>query len=123
MISQHLITKPIFEALFAEYSFVKNNPVSKAMEGILVELEKAGFQKEQDNLEPLYESVKMRAEGIDKLEDKQQLMVTLYDKFFKTAFPETTSKLGIVFTPIEVVDFIVNSVDDVLKKILWESIS
>lgn len=123
MISQHLITKPIFEALFAEYSFVKNNPVSKAMEGILVELEKAGFQKEQDNLEPLYESVKMRAEGIDKLEDKQQLMVTLYDKFFKTAFPETTSKLGIVFTPIEVVDFIVNSVDDVLKKYFGKALA
>lgn len=116
MLSQHLITKPIFEALFAEYSFVNQNPVSKAMESIVSELEKAGFAKEQENLEPLYESVRMRAEGIEKAEDKQKIIVTLYDKFFKTAFKATTERLGIVFTPIEVVDFIVHSVDDVLKK-------
>lgn len=116
MLSQHLITKPIFEALFEEYSFVNQNPVSQAMESIVIELEKAGFAKEQENLEPLYESVRMRAEGIEKAEDKQKIIVTLYDKFFKTAFKATTERLGIVFTPIEVVDFIVKSVDDVLKK-------
>lgn len=123
MLSQHLITKPIFEALFAEYSFVNQNPVSRAMESIVSELEKAGFTKEQENLEPLYESVRMRAEGIEKAEDKQKIIVTLYDKFFKTAFKSTTERLGIVFTPIEVVDFIVHSVDDVLKKHFGKSLA
>lgn len=123
MLSQHLITKPIFEALFSEYSFVNQNPVSQAMESIVVELEKAGFTKEQENLEPLYESVRMRAEGIEKAEDKQKIIVTLYDKFFKTAFKATTERLGIVFTPIEVVDFIVHSVDDVLKKHFGKSLA
>lgn len=115
MLSQHLITKPIFEALFSEYSFVNNNPVSTAMENIVKELEKSGFAKEQENLAPLYESVKMRAEGVEKAEDKQKIIITLYDKFFSKAFKSTTERLGIVFTPIEVVDFIVKSVDDVLK--------
>ncbi|MBG7956647.1 DEAD/DEAH box helicase [Enterococcus faecium] len=115
MLSQHLITKPIFEALFEEYSFVNNNPVSSAMENIVKELEEAGFTKEQENLEPLYESVRMRAEGVEKSEDKQKIIITLYDKFFSTAFKSTTERLGIVFTPVEVVDFIVKSVDDVLK--------
>ena len=123
MLSQHLITKPIFEALFEEYSFVNQNPVSQAMESIVIELEKAGFTKEQENLEPLYESVRMRAEGIEKAEDKQKIIVTLYDKFFKTAFKATTERLGIVFTPIEVVDFIVHSVDDVLKKHFGKSLA
>ncbi|MFK4883507.1 DEAD/DEAH box helicase [Lactococcus petauri] len=123
MLSQHLITKPIFEALFAEYSFVNQNPVSQAMESIVSELEKAGFAKEQENLEPLYESVRMRAEGIEKAEDKQKIIVTLYDKFFKTAFKATTERLGIVFTPIEVVDFIVHSVDDMLKKHFGKSLT
>lgn len=123
MLSQHLITKPIFEALFEEYSFVNQNPVSQAMESIVIELEKAGFAKEQENLEPLYESVRMRAEGIEKAEDKQKIIVTLYDKFFKTAFKATTERLGIVFTPIEVVDFIVKSVDDVLKKHFGKSLA
>ncbi|UOB19563.1 type ISP restriction/modification enzyme [Macrococcus armenti] len=123
MLSQHLITKPIFEALFNEYSFVNNNPVSSAMENIVRELEKAGFAKEQENLAPLYESVKMRAEGVEKAEDKQKIIVTLYDKFFSTAFKSTTERLGIVFTPIEVVDFIVKSVDDVLKKHFGKSLA
>lgn len=123
MLSQHLITKPVFEALFDEYSFVNNNPVSSAMENIVQELEKAGFAKEQENLEPLYESVKMRAEGVEKSEDKQKIIITLYDKFFKTAFEKTSKKMGIVFTPIEVVDFIVKSVDDVLKKHFGKSLS
>lgn len=123
MLSQHLITKPVFEALFDEYSFVNNNPVSSAMENIVRELEKAGFAKEQENLEPLYESVKMRAEGVEKSEDKQKIIITLYDKFFSTAFKSTTERLGIVFTPIEVVDFIVKSVDDVLKKHFGKSLA
>ncbi|MDT2677154.1 DEAD/DEAH box helicase family protein [Enterococcus dongliensis] len=123
MLSQHLITKPIFEALFEEYSFVNNNPVSSTMENIVKELEKAGFAKEQENLEPLYESVKMRAEGIEKAEDKQKIIITLYDKFFSTAFKSTTERLGIVFTPIEVVDFIINSVDSALDKHFNRSLS
>lgn len=123
MLSQHLITKPVFEALFDKYSFVNNNPVSLAMENIVKELEKAGFAKEQENLEPLYESVKMRAEGVEKSEDKQKIIITLYDKFFSTAFKSTTERLGIVFTPIEVVDFIVRSVDDVLKKHFGKSLA
>ncbi|MDR3241389.1 MAG: DEAD/DEAH box helicase family protein [Lactobacillaceae bacterium] len=123
MLSQHLITKPVFEALFDEYSFVNNNPVSQAMETIIVELEKAGFAKEQENLEPLYESVRMRAEGVEKSADKQKIIVTLYDKFFSTAFKETTERLGIVFTPVEVVDFIVHSVDDVLKEHFGKSLA
>lgn len=123
MLSQHLITKPVFEALFDEYSFVNNNPVSSAMENIVKELEKAGFAKEQEDLEPLYESVKMRAEGVEKSEDKQKIIITLYDKFFSTAFKSTTERLGIVFTPIEVVDFIVKSVDDVLKKHFGKSLA
>ncbi|MEE6682155.1 DEAD/DEAH box helicase family protein [Pediococcus pentosaceus] len=123
MLSQHLITKPIFEALFEEYSFVNQNPVSQAMESIVIELEKAGFTKEQENLEPLYESVRMRAEGIEKSKDKQHIIKTLYEKFFDTAFSSTTKRLGIVFTPDEVVDFIVHSVDDVLKKHFGKSLA
>src|SRR5699024_3028338 len=67
MLSQHLITKPVFEALFDTYSFVKNNPVSQSMESILEILDKQGLLKEQEKLEDIYESVRIRAEGNDKL--------------------------------------------------------
>lgn len=116
MVAQHLITKPVFEALFDQYSFVNNNPVSKAMETLIIELQKAGFEKEQEKLAPFYESVKLRASGVDNAEGKQKIIITLYDKFFSTGFKSTTERLGIVFTPIEVVDFIVKSVDDVMYK-------
>lgn len=117
MLAQHLITAPIFEALFGEYSFVNNSPVSEAMDKIVEELSKfGGFNKEQDELKEFYDSVKLRAEGIDNAKAKQRIIITVYDKFFSKGFKETTQRLGIVFTPVEVVDFIVKSVDDVLKK-------
>lgn len=116
MLCQHLITLPIFDTLFGEYGFVNNNPVSSAMEQIIEELSQYGFEKEQKELQPFYDSVRLRAEGIDNAQAKQKIIITLYDKFFSTGFKSTTERLGIVFTPVEVVDFIVKSVDVVLRK-------
>jgi predicted helicase len=116
MLSQHIITKPVFEALFDGYSFVKNNPISVSMQTMLDLLEDQAFDKDSETLQKFYESVKMRASGIDNAEGKQRIIIELYDKFFKSAFPKMVEKLGIVYTPVEVVDFIVHSVNDVLKK-------
>lgn len=116
MLAQHLITLPIFDTLFGDYGFVNNNPVSSAMEKIIEELSQYGFEKEQKELQPFYDSVRLRAEGIDNAQAKQKIIITLYDKFFSTGFKSTTERLGIVFTPVEVVDFIVKSVDVVLRK-------
>ena len=116
MLSQHIITKPVFEALFEGYSFVKNNPISMSMQTMLDYLEEEAIEKDTETLQKFYESVKMRASGIDNAEGKQRIIIELYDKFFKTAFPKMVAKLGIVYTPVEVVDFIIHSVNDVLKK-------
>lgn len=116
MLSQHVITKPVFEALFENYSFVHNNPVSKSMQNMLDVLEEQQNDADFETLERFYASVKKRVEGIDNAEGKQKIIVELYDKFFKTAFPKMVEQLGIVYTPVEVVDFIINSVNDVLKK-------
>ena len=116
MLAQHLITQPIFEAMFEDYDFVKDNPVSHAMNDVVSAFSVFGFDKEQKELAPFYESVKLRASGIDNAEAKQKIIITLYDKFFRTGFKETTEQLGIVFTPVEVVDFIVKSVDYALNK-------
>jgi len=123
MLSQHIITKPVFEALFEGYSFVKNNPISVSMQSMLDLLEDQAFDKDAETLQKFYESVKMRASGIDNAEGKQRIIIELYDKFFKTAFPKMVEKLGIVYTPVEVVDFIIHSVNDVLKKEFDRSLS
>ncbi|MGO3669674.1 MAG: DEAD/DEAH box helicase [Vreelandella alkaliphila] len=115
MLAQHLITKPVFDALFEEYSFAKHNPMSQAMQQVLGKLQEHSLEKERSTLESFYESVKMRAEGINSAEGKQRIIVELYDKFFKNAFPRMTDRLGIVYTPVEVVDFIIHSIEDVLK--------
>ncbi len=115
MLAQHLITKPVFEALFAKYSFTKNNPVSLAMQKVLEVLHEHSLEKESESLQKFYDSVRRRAEDVKTAHAKQQIIVQLYDKFFRNAFPRLTEKLGIVYTPVEVVDFIIHSVNDVLK--------
>lgn len=124
MLAQHIITKPIFEALFEGYSFEKNNAVSVAMQGMLDALEDgSNLAEQEDTLQKFYDSVRKRAEGIDNAEGKQRIIIELYDKFFKTAFPKMVEQLGIVYTPVEVVDFIIHSVNDVLQKEFGRSIS
>lgn len=116
MLAQHLITRPVFDALFSDYRFASQNPMSQAMQGILDVLHPHHLEKETDTLQKFYDSVKMKAEGIDNAQGKQKIVVELYDKFFRNAFPRMTEKLGIVYTPVEVVDFIIHSVNDILKQ-------
>lgn len=123
MLAQHIITKPVFEALFEGYSFVKNNPISVAMQAMLDLLEDQQLDKDTETLQKFYESVRARAAGIDNAEGKQRIIVELYDKFFKTAFPKMVEQLGIVYTPVEVVDFIVRSADALLRQEFGRSLS
>ena len=123
MLAQHLITEPVFNALFSDYDFVKNNAVSKSMNDIISAFKVFGFAKEQEQLKPFYESVKLRASGIDNIQGKQKFIIQLYDSFFKTAFPRVTESMGIVFTPVEVVDFIIHSVDWALNKYFGKSLA
>ena len=115
MLAQHLVTKPVFDAMFDEYDFTKHNPISKAMQKVLDVLENQHLEKETKQLQAFYHSVKLRAEGINTAQGKQKIIVELYDKFFRNAFPRMTERLGIVYTPTEVVDFILHSVENVLN--------
>jgi predicted helicase len=123
MLAQHIITKPVFEALFEGYSFVKHNPISVSMQAMLDLLEEQELEKDAETLQKFYESVRVRAADVDNAEGKQRIIVELYDKFFKTAFPKMVEQLGIVYTPVEVVDFIIRSVEDLLQREFGRSIS
>lgn len=116
MLAQHLVTKPVFDALFDEYSFASHNPMSKAMQEVLDALHEHHLAKEVDTLEKFYASVRQRAAGINNAQGKQKIIVELYDKFFRNAFPKMTERLGIVYTPVEVVDFILHSVNHLLQQ-------
>lgn len=116
MLAQQLITRPVFDALFENYKFAEQNPVSKTMNRMLDLLSECASPTDQRRLQAFYDSVADRAKGIDNAEGRQRVIIELYDKFFKNAFPRMAEKLGIVYTPVEVVDFIIRSVHDVLKR-------
>jgi predicted helicase len=116
MLAQHLITKPIFEAIFGASGFAELNPVSQVMQETIELLEDRLVDSDRKTLQTFYEDVSQRVDGIDNLSGKQKVITELYEKFFKIAFRRTTEKLGIVYTPTEVVDFIIESVAEIVKK-------
>lgn len=115
MLAQHIITRPVFDALFEGHTFTTENPVSRAIQGVLDALESAHLEKESRDLDEFYRSVRLKAQGITDPAAKQDLIRQLYDNFFGVAFKSTRDKLGIVYTPVEIVDFIIRSVNDVLE--------
>lgn len=116
MLSQHIITRPVFDALFADYLFSQNNPVAKAMQEIADIIEKYSMSKETEGLERFYENVRKNSIAYVKSDkSRQDVIRNLYDTFFKTAFPKMSERLGIVYTPVEVVDFIIHSVEYALQ--------
>ena len=123
MISQHLITRPIFEALFSTYSFVNNNPVSKAIQEVLDNMDDGRLIKGSDKLNKFYDSVKRKVDSIKTSEERQMIIKELYNKFFQLAFKSASEKLGIVYTPVEAVDFIIKAVEYALNKHFSKSIS
>ena len=115
-LAQHLVTHPVFDALFAGYHFAENNPVSRAMESMIELLEGAVFVEDREVLEDFQDNVRQVCGSLNSLSKKQDMIRTLYEQFFKTAFPKVTEQLGIVYTPVECVDFIIRSVDDILTR-------
>ena len=79
-------------------------------------LDEEGLSKANEQLGAFYESVKTRMQNVTTVQDRQKVIVDLFDRFFKVAFPKLQEKLGIVYTPIEVVDFINHSVNDIIQR-------
>ncbi len=113
MITSHIITKPIFDALFGDNI---KNPIAKALDKMVLKLSNLGLQGETKDLKNLYESVKTEALHAKSQKSQQELIKNLYNTFFKEAFRKQSEKLGIVYTPIEVVDFILRATNGILKK-------
>jgi predicted helicase len=123
MLAQHLITQPIFDALFGDNNFSDSNPVSLVMDEMTNALHAHNFDYERGSLNKFYESVQNRARGLDSPEARQKIIKQLYEEFFSNAFPETSDRLGIVYTPIEIVDFINESAALALKEHFGVSLS
>ena len=123
MMAQHILTGPVFEALFEQYDFAKGNPVAQALDSLRKDFGEFGLENEIRDMESFYESVRMRAQGLDNSEARQRVLMELYEKFFATAMKKDADRLGIVYTPVEIVDFILASSDQVLRKEFGRTLS
>ncbi|MBQ7502553.1 DEAD/DEAH box helicase [bacterium] len=126
MVTQHMITVPIFNALFKNFQFKDSNPVSQTIERFLNCLPSRQVTENADDLASLgelYDNVARRARSISNAAGRQQLIKDLYEKFFSEAFRATKDKLGIVYTPSEVVEFILQFSNTVLRERFGKSLS
>ena len=123
MLAQHLVTRRIFNAMFDSDDFARQNPVSVALDGVVDELRSYGLDTELRDIEGFYKSIEHRVSNLDTHAARQPVISELYGSFFKKAFPETAKRLGIVYTPTELVDFTLRSVDYVLQENFGRSLT
>lgn len=123
MLSQHLITAPVFNALFENHDFITHNPVAQVMEKMVAALSRENLDSETESLEKFYDSVRVRASEVSSASGKQQVIKELYERFFQKAFKKQAESLGIVYTPVEIVDFILRAADEVSQKHFGKGLS
>lgn len=126
MMGQHLLTRPMFNALFENYDFASRNPAVKALDSLKRDFGEFGLEEETRDLRDLdgfYVSIRRGASGIDDAEGRQKILLELYEKYFTTIKKEDSVKIDIAYTPVEIVDFILHSADEVLRKEFGRSLS
>ena len=123
MMAQHILTRPVFAALFEGYDFAGGNPIARALDELRSDFGEFGLENEIRDMEPFYRSVRRRARGLDTSAARQQVLKELYEHFFRVAIRKDAERLGIVYTPTEVVDFILRSADHVLREEFGRSLT
>ena len=123
MMAQHILTSPVFDALFEDYDFSYGNPVAIALDNLQKDFAEFGLENETRDLRGFYDSVRSRASGVNSSEGRQKVLSDLYEQFFKKALKKEAERLGIAYTPIPLVDFVLHSVNDVLQEEFGKTIS
>ncbi|WEV58425.1 DEAD/DEAH box helicase family protein [Bifidobacterium sp. ESL0728] len=124
VLAQHEVTKPIFETLFTNREVLEGNPIVQGLDRALDSLYEAGLPQDIDNptLRDLYASVQLSASQLESDDAKQNLIKEIYNEFFTKAFRETADSLGIVYTPVEVVDAQLHMVQRALEQEFHQSL-
>lgn len=112
MLALHQVSRPVFDALFGK----QTSPLANALDSVLDELQKYGLAKELDGMQPFFREVQIRAQGVKDAETKQKILIHFYENFFRRTIPRKVQALGIAYSPIEAVDYILHAVQDLLKQ-------
>ncbi|MCY4009303.1 MAG: DEAD/DEAH box helicase family protein [Anaerolineaceae bacterium] len=116
LLAQHMLTGPVFDASFAESGFAQRNPVARALSQMVAGLERRyGVLQETRELRDFYEKVRTSFEGMEPAH-RREAMQSLYEEFFRKALNKEATRLGVVYTPAPLVDFLLRSADWVLEK-------
>ena len=125
MIAQHIVTIPVFDAMLGKNEFSQHNPVSKEIERLLAEFRAKGvyFNAETKPLTRAYQNMSEAFEGAVEGSARLDILRQIYDGFFNEAMRDEVKRLGIVYTPVEIVDFMVRSAEAICRKEFGRSIS
>ena len=123
MMAQHILTSPVFDALFEDYDFSSGNPVANALDNLQKDFAEFGLESETRDLKGFYDSVRSRVSGVKSSHGRQEVLSDLYEQFFKKALKKEAERLGIAYTPIPLVDFVLHSVNAVLQEEFGKTIS
>ncbi len=142
MLAHHIVTLPVFDEFFSQSHFADDNPVSAAIQKVLdaFEVEGMEYRAELEPLERPYQMMRtalhadelvdedQRCErNLEKIQDrdakKLDILRQIYESFFRQAIPGQVKSMGIAYTPVEIVDFVLHSIEAICQKEFGKSIS
>jgi predicted helicase len=125
MLIQHLLTERIFRTVFHNSEFAKRNVIAKEIENVILALTSQSFSREEflKRFDHFYKSIELTASTIDSFSEKQTFLNNIYERFFQGFSVNVADTHGIVYTPQPIVNFMVKSVEDILKNEFGKSLS
>ncbi len=125
MLIQHLLTERIFRKVFDNPDFVERNIIAREIEKVIQALTSRSFSRHEflKKLDRFYGAIETTAATIDDYAHKQDFLNAIYEKFFQGFAVKVTDTHGIVYTPQPIVNFMVQSVEDILQKEFNSSLS
>src|SRR5213594_3352563 len=117
MLVQHLLTERIFRRIFGTPDFMQRNNIAQEIEKVVRALTDPYISRDAflKDLNRFYKAIEDAADTIPEFSEKQKFLNTVYEQFFQGFAVDRADTLGIVYTPQEIVDFMLNSVEEILK--------
>ncbi len=117
MIIQHILTEDIFNTIFDETQFHRENNVARQLEGVINTFFTGATKKTAlATLQHYSQAINAAAAGIADHHEKQKFLKVVYETFYKSYNPKAADRLGVVYTPNEIVKFMIESTDFLLNK-------
>ena len=125
MLAQHLMTERIFRTVFNNPDFTRRNIIAREIETVIDVLTRYAFDRDQffRDLKPFYDAIENTARTLTDFSQKQDFLNTLYQRFFQDFSVKDADRHGVVYTPQPIVDFMVNSVQHILKTHFGKSLA